>query len=274
MKNASDFRKIARTALRGKWIAAALTGLAASVLGAGASVESKLNLNLDEDGIGGILSQMQMEEIWAMVRTAAGFAVTVMAIWAIVTIIIGGAAKMGYAVYNLKLVDGKEARTSDLFSRFDRIGKGFVMNFLIGLFTALWTLLFVIPGIVKQFSYAMTPYILAENPDMTANEAITESRRIMDGNKWRFFCLGFSFIGWNILCAAFVLIPMIVLGAIGSANGAALVIGCLPFCLIALVGGFFVKAYEEAAYAAFFRDISGYDFILEDSDENPAQAEI
>ena len=47
----------------------------------------------------------------------------------------------------------------------------------------------------------MTPYIMSEHPSLTANEAITESRRIMDGNKWRLFCLDFSFIGWELLCA-------------------------------------------------------------------------
>lgn len=46
----------------------------------------------------------------------------------------------------------------------------------------------------------MAPYIMAEHPALTANEAITESRRIMDGNKWRLFCLDFSFIGWELLC--------------------------------------------------------------------------
>ena len=61
--------------------------------------------------------------------------------------------------------------------------------------------LLVIPGIVKTYSYAMTPYIMSEHPSLTANEAITESRRIMDGNKWRLFCLDFSFIGWELLCS-------------------------------------------------------------------------
>ena len=75
------------------------------------------------------------------------------------------------------------------------------MKFLQGLYIALWSLLLVIPGIVKTYSYAMTPYIMSEHPSLTANEAITESRRIMNGNKWRLFCLDFSFIGWELLCS-------------------------------------------------------------------------
>ena len=72
--------------------------------------------------------------------------------------------------------------------------------FLMGLFTALWTLLFIIPGIVKMFSYAMTPFILEENPDLTANEAIDRSRAMMKGHKFDLFWLFLSFIGWGILC--------------------------------------------------------------------------
>ncbi|MBR4954890.1 MAG: DUF975 family protein, partial [Clostridia bacterium] len=121
-------------------------------------------------------------------RTILIAAVVILVIWVIITIIIGGAAKLGYAIFNLKLVDNKEVAVSDLFSQFHRLGDGFCMNFLVGLFTFLWSLLLVIPGIIKQYSYAMTPYILAENPGMTATEAITESRRVMDGNKWRLFC--------------------------------------------------------------------------------------
>ena len=60
----------------------------------------------------------------------------------------------------------------------------------------LWTLLLIIPGIIKCFSYAMVPFILAENPDMPANEIITRSREMMDGNKWQAFLLDLSFIGW------------------------------------------------------------------------------
>ena len=72
--------------------------------------------------------------------------------------------------------------------------------FLMGLFIALWSLLLVIPGIIKAFSYAMTPYILEENPELSANEAIDRSRAMMKGHKFDLFWLYLSFIGWAILC--------------------------------------------------------------------------
>ena len=72
--------------------------------------------------------------------------------------------------------------------------------FLMGLFCALWALLFIIPGLVKAFSYAMTPYILEERPDLTANQAIDRSRAMMKGHKFDLFYLCLSFIGWGFLC--------------------------------------------------------------------------
>lgn len=71
---------------------------------------------------------------------------------------------------------------------------------LMTIFITLWSFLFVIPGIIKMFSYSMTPYILEENPELTANEAIDRSRAMMKGHKFDLFWLILSFIGWMILC--------------------------------------------------------------------------
>lgn len=67
------------------------------------------------------------------------------------------------------------------------------------MYTFFWTLLFVIPGIVKAYEYRMIPYLLADNPQMTKEEAFAESKRMMKGQKWRAFVLDLSFIGWYIL---------------------------------------------------------------------------
>lgn len=71
--------------------------------------------------------------------------------------------------------------------------------FFRGLYTFLWSLLFIIPGIVKSYEYQMVPYILAENPDITKEDAFALSKRMMDGNKWNAFVLDLSFLGWKIL---------------------------------------------------------------------------
>ena len=72
--------------------------------------------------------------------------------------------------------------------------------FLVMLFTFLWSLLFIIPGIVKCFSYSMTPFILEEHPELGANDAIDHSRAMMKGHKFDLFWLLLSFIGWGFLC--------------------------------------------------------------------------
>ncbi len=71
--------------------------------------------------------------------------------------------------------------------------------FIRNLFLSLWSLLLIIPGIIKSFSYAMVPWIMAENPNLKATRAITISREMMNGEKWRMFWLNLSFIGWYIL---------------------------------------------------------------------------
>ena len=209
-------------------------------------------------------------------RTILIAAIIILVSWVIITIIIGGAAKLGYAIFNLKLVDNKEVAVSDLFSQFHRLGDGFCMNFLVGLFKFLWSLLLVIPGIIKQYSYAMTPYILAENPGMTATEAITESRRVMDGNKWRLFCLGFSFIGWGLLCAAPTLIALAVLSSKAVISGnIAILLWLIPCSIPSFIGSLFLNPYQEAAYAAFYRDVAGSPIpALEDNgNTNPTWTE-
>ena len=259
MKYAADFRAIARDALRGKWPIAVLTGFVASLLGAGIATggggsSSSSNSNSSSN----LFQEIQATEFWIQFRSILVAAVVVLVIWIIITIIISGAAKLGYAIFNLKLVDHKAANLSDLFSQFHRLGDGFCMNFLIGLFTFLWSLLLVVPGIIKTYSYAMTPYILAENPGMTATEAITESRQVMDGNKWRLFCLGFSFIGWDLLCSApTVIAAVVVVSKITMGGNIAALLGLLPFVVITFIGSLFLHPYREAAYAAFYRDVAG-----------------
>lgn len=99
-------------------------------------------------------------------------------------------------------------------------------GFLYNLFITLWSMLFVIPGIVKSCSYAMTFYVKNDNPELSANEAITESRRLMDGYKMQYFLLQLSFIGWMI-------------------------VGALCFG----IGTLWVSAYMEAARAAFYEEV-------------------
>ena len=259
MKLAADFRALAREALEGRWRVAVLTGFVASLIGAEiAGGGGSSSGNSDDSSITLNLQDIVDVELWMKIRHIVVLLGAVLVIWLLVTLFIGGAGKLGYAKFNLNLVDHKYADFHDLFSQFHRWTTGFCMNFLMGLYTILWTFLFIVPGIIKAYSYAMTPYILSEHPDMTANEAITESRRIMDGNKWRLFCLSISFIGWDILCA----LPAIISGSIMTViavrtESVAMLIATVPVVILMSAGILFLRPYREAAYAAFYRDVSG-----------------
>ena len=258
MKYAADFRADAREALRGRWPVAILTGFVASLIGAHIATSGGGSSNSNNDSTRAVVRDFQATEFWLQYRTIIIAAIVLLVIWLIVTIVIGGAGKLGYATFNLKLVDNKDVALADLFSQFHRLGDGFCMNFLMGLYTLLWTLLFIIPGLIKTYSYAMTPYILAENPGMTATDAITESRRIMDGNKWRLFCLGFSFIGWGLLCAAPTLIALFIVSRIAiETQSLAVLLWIIPASIPSFIGSLFLTPYQEAAWAAFYRDVSG-----------------
>lgn len=206
---ASDFRAMARDALYGKWSLAVGTGLIAAILGAALDGDTLVSAVIEQsrkyllpdsgDNIWYLFSNWNSHFFYG-VMAFISIIFAVLAIWGIICFIIGGATTLGYAKFNLNLVDGTEAQFQDIFSDFRRIGVGFAMQFLRGLFIFLWSLLFIIPGIIASYRYAMTPFILAENPDMKAREAIDISAQLMYGNKWRLFCLELSFIGWAILC--------------------------------------------------------------------------
>lgn len=110
-----------------------------------------------------------------------------------------GLISFGLCSAFLSVIRVKTMKIENLFDCTKNFGTVFVANILMGIYTFLWSLLFVIPGIVKSYSYAMTNYILLDNPNMTASEAITESRKMMDGHKLELFILDLSFIGWYFL---------------------------------------------------------------------------
>lgn len=117
----------------------------------------------------------------------------------LVPIVIQGAILLGIAQLMLNVTYGDEPSLEAVFSGFKSILQAALMSFLVGLFVSLWSLLFVIPGIVMAISYSMSWYIMCENPDMSAMDCIRESKSIMHGHKMEYFILMLSFIGWILL---------------------------------------------------------------------------
>jgi len=123
-----------------------------------------------------------------------------------------------------------------LFSRFNCFGKAIGLSIVIGIKIWLWSLLFIIPGIIAWYRHSMAFYVMAEHPEIGVIDAIEESKRLMAGNKASLFILSLSFIGWRLLCI-----------------------------LTCGVGFVFLIPYTNAATAAFYLRVSGggADEILE-----------
>ena len=142
---------------------------------------------------GGWLAAVGMFIVYSMILGASGLV-------GIGPFIIGGPLLLGFFGYYLKKARGEAVKLENLFDGFNVFGSAFLLFVLSTLFLFLWTCLFVVPGIVKWFSYSMAFFILRDNPEIGAVEAITRSRKMMNGYKGKLFCLYLSFIGWALLC--------------------------------------------------------------------------
>jgi uncharacterized membrane protein len=118
----------------------------------------------------------------------------------VISLIIGGPMAFGITYYFLAFIRGKNPALEDLFKGFSIFSKTLIAYLLMVVFIVLWTLLLIVPGIIAALSYSMTFYLLVDNSDMTAQEAITKSKELMEGNKYRYFCFLGRFTGWVLLC--------------------------------------------------------------------------
>ncbi len=107
----------------------------------------------------------------------------------------------GVCAYYLKFVRGEELSLNIIKKYYPFFVKLFILDLLITIFTLLWSILLVIPGIIAAISYSMSYFIAVDKEELTATETIKESKRIMNGHKLDFFILQLSFIGWELLMA-------------------------------------------------------------------------
>ena len=128
------------------------------------------------------------------------------------TLLLGSALLVGfyYAFINGSITH--QYSLEDLFFGFkEGLANRILLSILKTIFIFLWSILFIIPGIVKTYSYSLAEYISLQNKDLTWKECLDESRRLMDGHKMEMFVLDLSFIGWMILCVFTFGIGMLVL---------------------------------------------------------------
>ena len=188
LKQNSELRAQAREALRGKWPMAAVAALIYSAIAGGLSSIPFIGW------IGSLLVGLP----------AYGFAILMLAVFR-------GAEEVDLGV---------------LFAGFQEYSRILTTKLLQAVYTFLWSLLLLIPGIIKHYSYAMTDYILKDEPELCNNAAIERSMAMMEGNKMKLFLLDLSFIGWAILC----------LFTFG-------------------IGFFVLQPYVQVSHAAFYEDL-------------------
>lgn len=285
MRKAKDYKETARKALKGRWTKAGLIGILACLLGADMQGAFVLRVSLENIQKGKNMRTMQMylatlpEDTGNLVLTVSMFLGSLFLVILIAQLVIGGAATLGYAKYNLNLIDGHKARCNDIVSQFHRLGTAFHLYILRALYIFLWSLLLIVPGIIAAYRYAMAPYILCENPGMGAGEAVKNSKAMMEGKKWKLFCLEISFFGWYLLvalvCAVMVLpfsVPFIMADDYGGAVFGVLILmagGLLCIFIGELGSKIWLDPYIQASRAVFYRELSrSADGMLLEADES------
>ena len=117
----------------------------------------------------------------------------------LITLLIGGPFMLSIATFSLAISRKEEAKLEMIFSGFNNFGKALGLYLLMMLFVVLWMLLLIVPGIIAALSYSLAFFLMSDDPNIGAMEAIDKSKKMMYGYKWKFFCLGLRFFGWILL---------------------------------------------------------------------------
>jgi len=198
----------ARLSKGGRWIAVLvcfLAGILGGTVSVGGSSSVNFNMNIDLPSDPSTFPSFGSGSFRDFIPFMIGFIAAYMGIAMILTsaymIFVGNIIGVGFTGWFLRYVRGEEPPVEDLFLAFRIYGKVVGTMLLRDVYIFLWSLLFSIPGIIKSYSYYLVPYIIYENPSLSANDAITLSRKMMNGWKWEAFVLELSFLGWHILSA-------------------------------------------------------------------------
>lgn len=197
LKQNSELRAEAREALREKWLMAAVVTLIFSAITGGLSY----------------------------IPFIGGFC----------ALLISLPVAYGFSVVMLGVFRGKEVDFGVLFEGFQEYGRILGTKILQAVYTLLWMLLLIVPGVIKSYSYAMTDFILKDEPEICNNAAIEKSMVMMEGNKMKLFMLDLSFIGWALLSL-----------------------------LTCGIGMFFLQPYVAVARAAFYEDLKAQQQVVVD----------
>jgi len=182
----------------------------------------------------------------------------------IYTVLVTGAFELGISMFFLANFRKQTNNPADIFFGFEKFGKALGLMLFSTLFVCLWTLLFIVPGIIAALRYSQAFFILADDPSKSIRQCMNESKAMMKGNKAKYFCLSLSFIGWAILSA----LPAAVLGAIAGALYAPAVI----ISIVTAIGALFeapVTAYMYSTYTGFYEILAGH--LIKETEPAPVE---
>ena len=201
-----DYRQSALASLKGNWIVAVIAGAIAMFLGGieGFGVSYSFNIYLPttpemENGVeqaAKLVTEIPEEYIITLLISYA-----ISLVFAAFMFVIGCGINIGYSRFNLDLASGNKPKIRTLFAHFGQLGVAVRARILVFLHVFVGFIFFIVPGVIALYQYSLVSQVIADNPGINAREALRESKRLMKGNKWRFFCLGVSFVGWSILSA-------------------------------------------------------------------------
>ena len=197
MWNRAELKMRGNMAFKKNYVSAVVVALLMGIFGTVSGESSARRVSENSDIYSGNLFNVGM-----ITGLLAGIATVVILIVLVAKVFVGNLLKMGgYRFFILN-----QTAQPGIGTLLDGFRSGHYVNivltmFLRDLFTALWSLLLVVPGIVKHYEYLMVPYIIAENPAMDYKEAFQISKQMMDGEKMEAFIMDLSFLGWYLLNA-------------------------------------------------------------------------
>ncbi len=197
MWNRAELKMRGNMAFKKNYVSAVVVALLMGIFGTVSGESSARRVSENSDIYSGNLFNVGM-----ITGLLAGIATVVILIVLVAKVFVGNLLKMGgYRFFILN-----QTAQPGIGTLLDGFRSGHYVNivltmFLRDLFTALWSLLLVVPGIVKHYEYLMVPYIIAENPEMDYKEAFQISKQMMDGEKMEAFIMDLSFLGWYLLSA-------------------------------------------------------------------------
>ena len=197
MWNRAELKMRGNMAFKKNYVSAVVVALLMGIFGTVSGESSARRVSENSDRYSGNLFNVGM-----ITGLLAGIATVVILIVLVAKVFVGNLLKMGgYRFFILN-----QTAQPGIGTLLDGFRSGHYVNivltmFLRDLFTALWSLLLVVPGIVKHYEYLMVPYIIAENPAMDYKEAFQISKQMMDGEKMEAFIMDLSFLGWYLLSA-------------------------------------------------------------------------